>query len=150
MKTIAFDQATIHTGWSIFEGSSLKKQGLIDASNASCRLTGMAMLVCRKIDETAPDLVVIEDTAYQSNASVYKVLCQLQGTIIGHCVEHGIPYLILAPTAWRKKLGFEQGNLKRPELKRLAVDYVENIYGIRVSDDVAEAVCIGAAATQKE
>lgn len=149
MKTIAFDQATLHTGWSVFEGSSLKDYGLLDASNAPCRLTGMADLICRKIDEVQPTSVVIEDTAYQSNANVYKVLCQLQGTIIGHCVERGIPYRILAPTVWRKKIGFEQGNLRRHELKQLAVDYVKNRFGISVSDDVAEAVCIGTAAQEE-
>lgn len=150
MIIIALDQATKHTGWAVFEGSLPKKYGILRADNVSCRLTYMSNMIFRMIEQVNPDMVVFEDTAYQSNADVYKTLCQLQGTIIGYCTEHDTPYVILKPTVWRKRLGFEQGNLKRAELKAMAIRYVKERFGLEVPEDTAEAICIGCAFWREE
>lgn len=47
-------------------------------------------------------------------------------------------------------LGFKQGRqVKRPELKQQAIDYVADHYGENVSSDEADAMCIATAALMR-
>ena len=107
----------------------------------------MRHMIQSRIKNNHPDLVVIEDVALQSSAKTVIQLAQLQGAIIGACEMFNIPYEILRPSEWRKTLGFKQGRqIKRPELKQQAIDYVAEHYGEVVSSDEADAMCIAKAA----
>lgn len=110
------------------------------------RIYVMADRICGFILKNKPDCVVLEDVAMQSNPATLILLSRLQGAIIGCCRVNKIPYDILKPPNWRKALGFKQGQgIKRPELKKQAVEYVRNNYGLKLKDDVCEAICIGRA-----
>lgn len=112
--------------------------------NISERVFVMADKICGYIKKQKPDFVVIEDVAMQVNAATLVQLARLQGAIIGYCKVNGISCDILKPSNWRKILGFKQGSsVKRPELKKQAVEYVKNVYNLELSEDVCEAVCIG-------
>lgn len=96
------------------------------------------------------DHIVIEDTVLQKSPQTMKKLSQIQGVLIGYCIEHGLPYFVLPPASWRKLLAFKQGNgIKREELKQQALQLVESTYHIQVSDDEADAICIGLAHIKK-
>lgn len=110
----------------------------------------MRQMIQSRIKNNHPDLVVIEDVALQSSAKTVIQLAQLQGAIIGACEMFNIPYEILRPSEQRKILGFKQGRqVKRPELKRQAIDYVAEHYGENVSSDEADAMCIATAALMR-
>lgn len=149
MTTLAFDQSTNVTGYSIWKDKSLTKYGVIDRSDmkndASERFNAMCDDIIDLIKRVKPDRVIMEDIAQQQNVKVLKVLARLQGIMMYHCHILNIPVEVIAPTAWRKKIGFEQGKMKRDELKKMALDYVKTTYGYDVIEDVAEAICIGAA-----
>lgn len=108
------------------------------------RIYVMVDRICGIILKNKPDCVVLEDVAMQSNPATLILLSRLQGAIIGFCRVNKIPYDILKPPNWRKGLGFKQGQgIKRPELKKQAVEFVKNNYGLKLSEDVCEAICIG-------
>lgn len=134
------------TGIAIHQNENLAVYDLINLERVDipCRVYVMMDRICELIHKTKPDCVVFEDVALQSNPATLILLARLQGAIIGCCREMEIPYSILKPPNWRKALGFTQGReIKRPQLKKQAVEYVKNKYGLSLSNDVCEAVCIG-------
>lgn len=148
IKILSFDQATVKTGIAIHENDNLFVYDLINLEKEKVdipeRVNVMIDKVCSVIHKTKPDYVVFEDIALQSNPSTLILLARLQGAIIGYCQVHKIPYTILKPSNWRKVLGFEQGKgIKRPQLKKQAVQYVKDKYKLILSEDVCEAICIG-------
>ncbi len=148
IKILAFDQALIKTGVCTLDDGTVY-HSLIDLSkmkDTDARRATMRQMIQSRIKNNHPDLVVIEDVALQSSAKTVIQLAQLQGVIIGACEMFNIPYEILRPSEWRKTLGFKQGRqIKRPELKQQAIDYVAEHYGEVVSSDEADAMCIAKA-----
>lgn len=152
IKIIAFDQALIKTGVCTLDDNTVY-HSLIDVSkvkDVNERSMIMRQMIQSRIKNNRPDLVVIEDVALQSSAKTVIQLAQLQGAIIGACDIFGVHYEILKPTEWRKTLGFKQGRqVKRPELKQQAIDYVAEHYDEVVSSDEADAMCIATAALMR-
>ena len=150
MKILSFDQATVKTGIAIHENDQLVVYDLINLEKHKVdmpeRVNAMIKELCNTIHTYNPDYVVFEDIALQSNPSTLILLARLQGAIIGHCISHDIPYTILKPPTWRKALGFNQGKeIKRPQLKKQAVEYVKGKFDLSLKEDICEAVCIGEA-----
>lgn len=108
----------------------------------------MEEAVFRLIDRFHPDAVVIEDTVLQRSPATLRMLARLQGAVTGYCLAGKIPCETMYPSVWRKALRMRQGNgVKRDELKCQAIEYVWERFGISVSSDEADAVCIGLAYT---
>lgn len=148
IKLISIDQATVKTGIAVHCDGELTMYDLIDLEKEkveiSQRIDVMVDRICKFILKNKPDMVVLEDVAMQSNPSTLILLARLQGAIIGCCRVNKIPYDILKPPNWRKALGFKQGQgIKRPELKKQAVEFVRTTYDLKLSEDVCEAICIG-------
>ena len=55
--------------------------------------------------------------------------------------KHCVFYEVVHSSTWRKGLGIK--GRKREELKNASKQYVLDRYGIDVSDDVADSICIG-------
>ena len=55
--------------------------------------------------------------------------------------KHCVFYEVVHSSTWRKGLGIK--GKKREELKGASKQYVLDRYGIDVSDDVADSICIG-------
>ena len=110
------------------------------------RFHTMLKTISNRIVENAPDIVVFEDISLQTNVSTLVLLAQLQGAIIQTCVMNDIEYIMFKSSSWRKVLNFHQGrNVKRPELKQQAKDFVKNKYGLELKEDICDAICIGEA-----
>ena len=110
------------------------------------RVHEMIKRIHNQIVESKADYVVFEDVSLQTNVSTLILLAQIQGAIISTCVMNNICYDVYKPTFWRSKLGFKQSrNIKRPELKQQAKDYVYNKYGLTLKEDLCDAICIGEA-----
>ena len=151
MKILAFDQATVNSGYAFFDGKHYVESGVIhkdDNENIETRVINMGLAICAKIKELQPDLVVIEGTQTQSNAKIVIQLSRLQGCIMLYCASKKIKYEILTPTQWRSTLEYRQGSkVKREELKQQSLAYVKEHLGFdNLSDDQAEACCINMAA----
>lgn len=97
------------------------------------------------LEEEKPDLVVMEGVTYQHNSAVMTELAQFQGAIIFTCLRNNIDYFIYYPSSWRRYVGILKGKQGREELKAAAVKWVSQKFHIQVTEDVAEAICIGKA-----
>ena len=149
-KLLAFDQSTAKTGWAFFDGENLVKYGVVDKvkiKNTPDRIRAMYLGIISIIDQCKPDKVIVEAVQQQASPATSMMLSQLQGMVIGYLYEHNINVDSPLPTQWRKKLGFQQGKgIKRSDLKKQSLIYIKDIYGIDTeSDDIADAICIGAA-----
>ena len=151
MVVLAFDQSTNKSGYSVYNNGKLIDYGLIDKhniKNSYNRLVQMGLAISNKIAEIKPDAVVMEVVFDQKDRITLVVVARLQGMIMYACTMGNIPLHIFSPSSWRKLLGFKQGgNVKRADLKQQAIDYVQNHFGLELSEDVSEAVCIGKAAS---
>lgn len=152
MRIIAFDQASINSGWSIFEDGKYIDSGVITKNNKIPiidRVPQMAAAICAKIKESGVDAVYIEGVQTQSNQRTVIDLARLQGGIMMWCSIKNVPLHILTPTEWRKILNYKLGpKVPREELKQQSLDYVKEHFGLdNISEDRAEATCIGAAAS---
>lgn len=152
MRLIAFDQASVNAGYSIFEDGNYIESGIITKSNSIPiidRVPLMAAAICAKIKESGADVAVIEGIQTQSNQKTVIDLARLQGGIMMWCSIKKTPLKILMPTEWRKILKYKMGpKVPRSELKQQSMEYVKEHFGLEnISEDRAEAICIGAAAS---
>lgn len=147
MKLLAWDQSSKKSGFCLIEDGKYVKSGIIDKSDIAdidTRISEMGIAICQQIKEFNPDLVVIEGIQNQSSISTVVSLARLQGFILGWCYVKHIKTEIIGPSGWRKVLGFKQGaGVKRHELKAQGLNYIKTKYGMELSEDEAEACCIG-------
>ena len=142
-RVIAFDQATEHFGLSIFEDGELIFYNLYVFSGAlNARMVKIKRLLENVIiPEWEPDFIVFEDIQMQNGYITFKVLAGLLGLIETICGDKEVPYEVVSPNVWRKFAG--TCGKTRAEEKKLSIAVVQEKYGIKVSDDVAEAILIG-------
>ena len=149
LKILAFDQASQKTGVAWFEDSTLLGYEVLDYSrvkDADLRVRLMMESMFNLIGEHKPDALVFEGVALQRSAGAVIMLAQIQGGLMGYCYSHNISGMIYKPSVWRKMLGFKQGrNIKRAQLKAQAQKFVKDHYDIEVTEDEADAICIGLA-----
>lgn len=149
MRLASFDQSTKVTGFAILEDGVPVKHGIIDLSkegDVPDRIKHMFLAIYQVIEECCPDEVVVEATQQQANPKAVEMLSVLQGGIICSCYIKKLDVTSLMPSEWRKILHFQQGGgVKRPELKAQSIKYVKENFGLDVSEDEAEAICIGRA-----
>ena len=150
MKVLGFDQASVITGYSLFDDNQYIDSGVITKNKnipIAERVPVMALAICAKIKEVKPDVVVIEDIQNQSSVKTVIDLARLQGGIIMYCVNKGIPIKIYHPSEWRRALEFTQGaRVKRDDLKKQATEYIKELGFDIASEDESEAICINLAA----
>lgn len=148
MRILAFDQATLITGYSIIDKDVVEEYGVLKKSKKNfpttdIRCRAMAIAMCELIGEKKPEVVAIEDVALQRNPKVLIQLSRIQGEILGYCDFKDIPVVILKPSEWRKLVGIKQGNKSRKLLKSEAEILVKEKFGIDATEDEADAICIG-------
>lgn len=152
MIVLALDQSLRSTGWAIFKNNKLIKADIFTVSKTAPmdrRLMEIQKQLTELYHEYEFEKLYFEDIQLQAgNALTYKHLAYAQATIILWCGNMNIKYEILAPSHWRKILGGNFGR-KRAEQKRHAIDLVQKWYGIEVSSDVADAICLGRAGIQE-
>lgn len=154
MRLLALDQATIITGWSIFDNEELIDYGKIENTykDIDKRLFYIKQQVLLLIEKYNIDEVVIEDIQYQTNnvnnVQTFKALAELFGVLVEAFVEKGIPYSAILASSWKSTLDIKGKN--RQEQKKNAQIWVQNIYKIKVIQDIADSICIGAAYLKRQ
>lgn len=150
MKILSFDQSTRVTGWAVFDDGRYVKSGVIDLhkiKDTDERSKQMGLEICKVIEDSKPDVTIIEEVQQQSNVSTVIKLARIQGVAMGFCAAHNIDLHILTPSRWRSALQYKQGpKVKREELKQQSLDFVKNNFKLELIEDEAEAVCINEAA----
>lgn len=153
MTVLALDQSTTHTGWAVIAGTDLIASGVIVATKRGAVIPRIKY-TGRKIKSLVrlykPDMIVYEDVAMRKNIRTVINLARVQGCIIQTSADTSKECCSMAPTEWRRMLGFCQGSkIKDIDLKKQAIDYIGNHFGLKAGADEAEAICIGIAYLRK-
>lgn len=152
MKFLALDQALGVSGWAIFDNKTLVAANTFTVSKTAPmerRLLEIYKNLTDLYHEYEFEKIYFEDIQLQAgNALTYKHLAYAQAAIILWCGHMNMDWSMSAPSHWRKVLGGGFGR-KRAEQKRYAIQLVQNWYNIEVSNDIADAICIGRAAIKE-
>lgn len=153
MTILALDQALGTTGWAVFEDDNLIAANSFTVSKTAPmdrRLLEIYKNITDLYHQYEFEKIYFEDIQLQAgNALTYKHLAYVQSIIILWCGLLNIDYSISSPSHWRKILGGSFGR-KRADQKRHAIELVQQWYGVEVSSDIADAICIGRAAIKEK
>ena len=109
----------------------------------------MCIEITKVLQEHKPDIVVTEKTNVMTNtATLQKLYRVIDSTYMYSVYKKSAFYYEMSASEWRGELGM-QGKLKRPEYKALSVKYVKDRFGLEVTDDESDSICIGIAYIQK-
>lgn len=150
---LTIDSSTKKTGICIWENAQYQDHILInydpddnkndDYSTMDKRFPAMCHDILDILDIYRPSIIYIEDEVVTRNMNTCRFLFRLQGVIEGWAMQHDCEFNTVRPTQWRAACGILQGKKKRNELKALAIAYVKEHFNLDVTDDVADAICIG-------
>lgn len=152
-KLLALDQASRITGWSYFENNQLKDFGKFSADDDDIgeRLYFIRDKVQELINKYNINEVAFEDIQLQNNVvnnvQTFKVLAEVFGIIYELVTELNIPHTAVLSGTWKSTLGIKGKN--RAEQKKNAQKYVQETYGIKCTQDEADAICIGSHMTKQ-
>lgn len=134
------------TGIACFCDGKYETHYLLDYSkdkDMENRFSCMSKGIWTILDIHKPDIIYIEETYMSNNAQTMKILTRLQGVVYAWCLNNKCEFNTIKPTQWRKLLKFNQSkNVKRKELKEQSIKYVLDNYGLDVTDDEADSLCI--------
>lgn len=149
---LSLDQSSTNTGWALFKNENLIDFGAFKANGQEDeRIEDMRNWLEKKIneinfDQTASLRLVFEDIQLQRNdVRTYKVLAHLQGVLINvffrnkQKIKAGLN--IYYSAEWKSTCGILGRD--RPTQKKNAQLYVASTFGIEVSEDICDAICLG-------
>ena len=146
-RTLALDQASRTTGWAIYDNKTLIASGhfSIPANKIiQDRLKSFVIYLNDLIEKYHPEKIYYGGIQYQSNIETYKKLAYIQAMII--YFSGSIPITELGPSHWRSvikdKYGIKFGR-SRAEQKQKAQEFVEQFFNKKVTEDEADAICLG-------
>ena len=166
IRILALDQATHETGWSIFDGQTVIKFGSISLGNGELdeRINKLKIWLANMVALWKPDKVIMEDIQLQEkkqnrtwendsgdhvmNVNTYKTLAQLQGVLADYLYEKEMRYEFVHTAVWREKCGVT--GKSRTDKKKSAQLKVLEWFNLNVTNDEADAICIGYYATAAE
>ena len=146
IRLVSIDGSTQKTGIAYFCNGKYVEHVLLDFSkdkNMENRFESMSKEIWKMLDDYRPNIIYIEETYMANNPQTSKILTRLQGVVYAWCINNACEFNTIRPTSWRKQLNFQQGrNVKREQLKKQSLQYVLDNYGLEVTDDEADAICI--------
>ena len=147
-RILAFDQASIISGWAVFDDTELVKFGHWESkgSHSTERIMQTKQWVASMIQMWKPDLVIFEDIQLQvfdggEQVITFKKLAHLQGVLKNYCYENGIIYKIVPPATWR---AFNKVKGKTRTDKKISAQMIVNeLYNVPATQDESDAILIG-------
>lgn len=156
MIYLSLDQSLNTTGYALFDDKTLIAYGKFNipaAKPIEQRLNLFIKEVMKLEEEYHFKDIFFEDIQYQNNAETYKKLAFVQAALIIWCYNTSHKFTILAPSHWRSilknnyKINFGRS---RQEQKQKARELVRQTYQMEVSEDEADAICLGIAALKEK
>ena len=154
---LALDQSSTTTGYSIFKNGKpvVISHFTAKGTDLGSRLEQIRNKIIELINQYDIDEVVFEDIQLQDMAGgkdvgikTFKILAEVFGVVHELMTELDMDYTIVPPIVW--KATFKIAGKGRAKEKKLAQEYVFNTYGIRCTEDEADATCIGAHVIKKQ
>lgn len=156
MIYLSLDQSLNTTGYALFDDKTLIAYGKfnVPATKSIEQRLNLFIKEIMKLEEQYQFKdIFFEDIQYQNNAETYKKLAFVQAALIIWCYNTSHKFTILAPSHWRSIL---KNNYKvnfgrsRKEQKQKAQELVRQTYQVEVSEDEADAICLGTAALKEK
>lgn len=149
MRILALDQAMRISGISILENDSLLHYEIYKTPNDTKKrkysheekIDMITNKILELIDDYEIDIVAMEDVQSQKSPQTFKQLAILMGCIRQSLYKKEIKYEVIPPATWRSLLNIK--GRKREDKKKNAQLYIKKKYGIEVSEDEADSICIG-------
>lgn len=143
---LALDQASRTSGYAVFQEGRLIASGTFtfDDNDFSQRLVKIRNKVISLIDQYDINKILLEDIQLQgqtNNVSTYKALAEVLGVLEELARERNISHELVHSQTWKSIL--EIRGRDRATQKRNAQLFVQEAFNIKVSQDCADAICIG-------
>lgn len=161
MRILSLDASTSSSGWSIFDGKKLISYGCIKSNKKEWRhrIADMVDEIDKIIKQDGEiERIYVEDVPLMSaNPQTLKMLCCLQGALLGVAIGNKIYIEFLMPSAWRKPCGLFDGTKSgttRAEMKRKSIELANKTFGLNLiykaptskfnQDDESDSINLGA------
>ena len=144
MIYFAIDQSSNVSGYSVWKDKELIEWGKVQFEGEFIfRIIELKKWIFNKIEEYEEEEVevVIEEIQEQANAQTFKKLAMLQGALLVALTEVEIKYHLVYASQWKSFANIKSQN--RAEQKRDAQKHVLEKYGNKVTQDEADAICMG-------
>lgn len=148
---ISIDQATKKSGIAYWEGKKLLNHELLNVKKADFyeRLALIRKEIKKRILKNNVDYVLIEGIQLESienqskdiSVETFRKLAMLQGVLVELFIELNVDFDIVRPSVWKSKLNIFHNS--RTEQKKEAMSLVYQELQEKVSEDEADAICIG-------
>lgn len=142
--TLAIDQATNKSGYSIFKNGELEVYGTIQttaSNNLIKRIDELIIILRVLIFNYEPDYIAIEDVQLQRNTKGLISLSKLLGSLELELSRLKIPYEVISSNTWKSTCKIK--GRKRDEQEESVKDFVFKTYNIEeVAPDSADAIAI--------
>lgn len=141
---VTLDTSTNKTGVCVFKNGKYDGHFLIDKSNIKDtpeRIKEMSKAILGILQRINPQIIYIEEDATIRNAKTFRMLMLIQGVAYTWSICNDCEFNVVRPSEWRKPLGINGG--KREELKAKSINYIKDTFNLKVTDDEADAICIG-------
>lgn len=157
MLYISFDQATTTTGFSIFKDRELIEFGKFSKEGDifmrfSAQKEAIISIIKENKDKYPKEKIKVtfEDIQLQGNVQTFKDLARLQGTLITAVLETfpEAELELMFSSSW-KSFAKVKGK-SRVEQKRNSQAIALEKFGVKVTQDEADALLIGYSASHKE
>lgn len=153
---LALDQSSTTTGYAIFKDDKpVVISHFTVSGDLGDRLEKIRNKIIGLINEYEIDEVVFEDIQLQDMAGgkdvgikTFKILAEVFGVVHELMTELDMDYTIVPPIVW--KATFKIAGKGRKVEKKLAQEYVLATYGMKCTEDEADATCIGAHIIKKQ
>lgn len=137
--------ATGTTGWAVFDNNKLTAYGTFNTTpsyDAITRINQVRSWLYQSLDIWHPDAVGVEDIQLQENVKMFQTLANLQGVVLNTLYTNNIQFTLANSSTWRAYCGLNNAD-KRDAAKKKAQMWVASLYGIKPTQDEADAICMG-------
>lgn len=143
-RSLALDQSTHKTGFSIWDDDKLIEYGTLNFvdEKLEVRMLQVKQWVLSMIETWHIDVVGIEEIFLNAHQpQVYKALAGMYYVLLTMLVENKIQYFAISPATWRSHCKVTSKYSKN--IKQAMQDLVLREYGKSVSEDEADSIGLG-------
>lgn len=146
IRTLSLDQATKVSGYSIFDNKNLITYGTFQAPEDLDEIARDHVIkewLISVVKNFDVDFVGLEGIQLQNNFGVttFETLARLQGILAETCYSLDVSYKICPVATWRNHCGVK--GKTRSDRKASARALIKSWYDVTVTEDEADAICIG-------
>ena len=143
MKVFSVDADSFKVAIAVFENDKFAGETLLISGgkkyNADTRARNIYYSFCKFLDESKPDMVVIERSVYTQNFISSRTISEVIGFCKLACGQRNIPFNSVHNTSWKKYIC--KGNASKSEIKEVILKKFPELSD-REQDEI-DAVGIG-------